>query len=193
MKEGGYMNYDVECEYCEDCYYQGCCWGCIGEEGAAGPQGATGLQGPTGPQGVTGEFMLSSYMTAKSVGSIVPPNEKILFGGAISKNGANIMHLANTTEFTLAGGHTYFIQFSVNGISQERIQGFFFALMVGEFITDSRVASQNTANSNGYNSGAAYHFLRVRDNTTASIQIVNIGLDTIDLANANISILQISN
>lgn len=167
--------------------------GAAAEQGDTGPTGPTGPTGATGPQGATGGFVLSSYITSRAIGETISPNEAIIYGNAISSNGTNITHDTGTSTFTLQGGYTYNIQFSVNGLNETQLQGFSFALKINNFITDCRVVSQNISGKGTYDSGATYHFLKVRGGTTSVITIVNIGIDTIQLVNSNISILQISN
>lgn len=53
--------------------------------------------------------------------------------------------------------------------------------------TNSRVVSQNL----GYNSGECGYFLVTT--TDSAIQVVNTGVDTIDLVQSTISIIQLSN
>lgn len=51
-----------------------------------------------------------------------------MYGPAITINGYNITHTPGTSDFMLAGGNTYRIDFSVNGINATTIQGMIFAV-----------------------------------------------------------------
>ena len=131
------------------------------------------------------------YLTARGQGTIIHPNEAIVFDAAITSSGEDIKHDAQTTDFTLAGGHTYLIEFAVNGINQTMQQGVVFAIKKNNFITDGRVVSQNLFADNPYNSGWANYFLTLPQGPSTTISIVNLGIDSIKTVNAAISIQEL--
>ena len=133
-----------------------------------------------------------AYLTARSQGGTVKPNETIVYGSAITTNGHHIAHTPGTSDFILAGGHTYRIDFSVNGINTTTTQGMIFAIKKNNFITDGRVISQNINVTVPYNSGWANYYLTVSPHSKVTISIVNLGLDTISIVNSNISIEQLT-
>lgn len=134
---------------------------------------------------------IAQYMTARASMATVAPNQTIVFGPAITKNGSHIAHTEGTVEFTLTGGYIYHVAFSVNGIDLTMQQGMIFALKLGQFISDGRVVSQDVNPASSYNSGWTDYFVKVPKGSALSISIINLGLDTITTVNANISILQL--
>lgn len=171
--------------YCyEECYC--CCPKCI--EGPIGPQGITGPQGPRGT------IQLTNCATYRSTGttSSVAPNGSINYGNLISGSGTSITHTNDTPEIVLSAEGMYKVDLAVDGVDNIVGQGLIFALVVDKFITDARIVSQNTQDKTHYNSGWVSYFVKVKAGKTVTITVQNIGLDTIDLVNSNISILQIS-
>lgn len=168
-----------------------CKCGCQGPPGPQGPKGDTGPQGPPGPQGT---LVLSNYLTSRVThSSSVASSDLVVYGHVVDSNGTNISHATDTPIFTLARGQTYQVTFSLNGLASNSVQGMTFALKINNFITDTRIVSQNTEQYTTYNVGTAIGYVTVPPTSDYEISIINLGLDSFSLLNGNISILQITN
>lgn len=164
------------------------------KRGPQGLRGQTGPQGPRGPQGPPGTLVLSNYLTSRvSSSQTLGTNAPLVFGPILVSHGDNISHIDNTSVFTLQGGQTYMIEFSVSGIFNSGLDyGMYFSLVASNFASDTRIVSQNTGNS-AYNCGWASTFITVPIGYTVDIQIINLGTNVISSVNGHISILQITN
>lgn len=154
-------------------------------------------QGPMGPPGPPGTLVLSNYLTSRVTisGLTVPRGDTVTFGRVIDRHGDNITHAENTDTFTLVGGQTYQITFSINGLNTNTInpQGMSFQLQINGNTQDSRVQTQNSNPNSPFSSGTAIAYVTVPQAKTWHIRIINNGLDNFVNVNGNISILQITN
>lgn len=162
--------------------------GVTGQMGKRGPQGLTGPKGPagaTGPQGPAGSFTQRLTCNGKTC-QVIANLHPVIYGVNTSYEGSHIGHSADTSIFSLTGGHTYFVEVSVSGAMLSHPD-----MLIAVQLNEVSVNTLHCVGHGKHTTVTGYVYVTVPPGAAGTLQIVNVSGADIDSADSSIHIAEV--